>query len=129
MMPEFALLRAFNDMRDAVCSANSGALGTLLADDYRGVDARGCVDAGRLAPQCCIGGIPGVEKYEVADLEVHIFGDVGLVTWLGYMHGRCSDGTTQHRLRFCALFLRRDSKWQLFFTQCTELSNGATTLV
>lgn len=116
------LLAAFRGVREALLSGHAGAIRELYAEDFRSHSLRGDVE-GRDAVLEAFG--PGgvkLDMFEVEDLEVEVFGDVGVLTGLGSISGRYQRTEFRHRVRFVDIFVRRDGRWRYHFSQSTEIA-------
>jgi ketosteroid isomerase-like protein len=122
MSPEEEVLRAFYDIRDALCAPDPAALERLIAEDYRGFDLRGDIEQRQTILDSYVPGKARLTKFELDEIATHVFGEIGLVTGLGRIAGIYENDRFHHSLRFCDIFVRRDSRWRLFFTQNTEIA-------
>jgi ketosteroid isomerase-like protein len=118
------LLEAFRGVRQALLSGDTGAIRELYAEDFRSHSLRGDAE-GRDAVLEAFG--PGgvkLDLFEVEDLAVEVFGDVGILTGLGSISGWFDRSEFRHRVRFVDIFLRRDGRWRYHFSQSTEIAAG-----
>jgi len=116
------LLEAFRGVREALLSGDTGAIRELYAEDFRSHSLRGDVE-GRDAVLAAFG--PGglkLDMFEVEDLEVEVFGDVGVLTGLGSVSGWLDRAEFRHRVRFVDIFVGRDGRWRYHFSQSTEIA-------
>lgn len=116
------LLETFKGVREALLAADTGAIRELYAEDFRSHSLRGDVE-GRDAVLEAFG--PGgvkLDMFEVEDLGVEVFGDVGVLTGLGSISGRYQGTEFRHRVRFVDIFVRRDGLWRYHFSQSTEIA-------
>jgi len=115
------LLAAFRAVRDALVAGDRAAILDLYAEDFRSQSLRGEVE-GRDVVLAAFGpGGVALDLFEVEDLAVEVFGDVGILTGLGSISGRYDRTEFRHRLRFVDIFLRRDGRWRYHFSQSTEI--------
>ncbi len=121
MSPADEVLRTFYDIRDALKGPDPAALDKLIAEDYRGFDLRGDVENREAILEFYQPGRARLEKFEVDDLRTHVSGELGVVTGLGFLSGRFGGDVFDHTVRFCDILVLRDSRWQLLFTQTTEV--------
>lgn len=124
MSPTDEVLRAFYEIRDALMVPDPAALESLIANDYQGFDLRGSVETREAIIECYQPGIARLEVFEVNDIRTHVSGDLGIVTGLGELTGIYGGDRFSHTVRFCDIFVLRESLWQLFFTQTTEVARG-----
>jgi len=121
MNVEDEVLQTFNDIRDALCKPDPETLRSLIAEDYRGFDLGGGVERRSTILDFYKPGGAVLDVFEVDGIEVHVFGEVGIVTGSGRIAGRYGGDIFDHRMRFCDIYVQRGSKWLLFFTQGTEV--------
>ncbi len=116
-----SLLAAFMAVRDALLAGDTEALRALYAEDFRSHSLRGEVEGREAVLEAF--GPDGVrlDIFEVEDLAVEVFGDVGILTGLGSIGGRFDRTEFRHRVRFVDIFLRRDGRWRYLFSQSTEI--------
>jgi ketosteroid isomerase-like protein len=116
-----SLLAAFMAVRDALLAGDTEALRALYAEDFRSHSLRGEVEGREAVLEAF--GPDGVrlDMFEVEDLAVEVFGDVGILTGLGSIGGRFDRTEFRHRVRFVDIFLRRDGRWRYLFSQSTEI--------
>ncbi|MCK7491940.1 MAG: nuclear transport factor 2 family protein [Comamonadaceae bacterium] len=63
-----------------------------------------------------------LDVFEVEDVTVEVFGEVGLLTGLGSISGSYDATEFRHRVRFVDIYLRRDGRWRYCFSQSTEIA-------
>lgn len=115
------LLAAFRAVREALLAGDRAAIRALYAEDFRGHSLQGEVEG--LNDVLAAYGPGGVrlDVFEVEDLSVEVFGEVGLLTGLGQISGRFEKSEFRHRVRFVDIYLRRDGRWRYYFSQSTEI--------
>lgn len=116
-----SLLAAFHAVRDALLAGDTAAIRGIYAEGFRSHSLVGEVE-GRESVLAAFGpGGVALDMFEVEDLAVEIFGDVGILTGLGSISGRFDRTEFRHRVRFVDIFLRRDGLWRYHFSQSTEI--------
>jgi ketosteroid isomerase-like protein len=125
MSAEEELLTAFYEIRDALCAPDPAALEHLIAEDYRGFDLRGDIEQRQTILDSFVPGKAKLTKFELDEIDTQVFGEIGLVTGLGRIAGVYEDDRFHHTVRFCDVLVMRDSRWQLLFTQNTEVTDRA----
>ncbi len=120
-----SLLDAFRAVRDGLLSNDTEALEKLYADDFRSHSLRGEVEGRESVLEAFGPGGVRLDMFEVEDLEVEVFGEVGILTGLGSISGRFDKTGFRHRVRFVDVFLRRDGRWRYRFSQSTEIAADA----
>jgi ketosteroid isomerase-like protein len=116
------LLAAFRAVRDALVAGDRAAIRDLYAEDFRSHSLRGEVEERDDVLAAFGPGGVRLDMLETEDLEVEIFGDVGILTGLGQIGGRFDRTEFRHRVRFVDIFLRRDGRWRYRFSQSTEIA-------
>jgi ketosteroid isomerase-like protein len=118
------LLEAFRSVRDALLAGDTGAVRELYAEDFRSHSLHGDVEGREAVLEAFAPGGVSLEMFEVEDLEVEIFGEVGILTGLGSISGRVERKEFRHRVRFVDIFVRREGRWRYHFSQSTEIAAG-----
>jgi ketosteroid isomerase-like protein len=116
------LLQTFEKVKTALFSCDVQALEELMAEDYVGFDPRGERQDRQSTLEAYAPGGVKLDRYDVHDVETKIFGDVGVITGKGYIHGTFGESAFEHDLRFLDMYVMRDGRWQLAMTQVTPLS-------
>jgi len=115
------LLAAFRAVRDALIAGDTEALQGLYAEDFRSHSIRGDVEGREAVLEAFGPGGVRLDMFEVEDLEVEVFGEVGILTGLGSISGRFDRTEFRHRVRFIDIYLWRDGRWRYYFSQSTEV--------
>lgn len=118
------LLEAFRSVRDALLAGDTEAIRELYAEDFRSHSLDGDVEGREAVLEAFAPGGVSLEMFEVEDLRVEVFGEVGVLTGLGSINGRLERKEFRHRVRFVDIFLRRDGRWRYHFSQSTEIVAG-----
>ena len=121
MSSEQEVNEAFFAVRDALSIPDPEALSTLIAEDYRGFDLRGGIETRDAILEYYQPGICRLTGLETTDLRTFISGDLGIVTGIGVLSGEYGTDSFHHTVCFCDMFVRRDKRWQLLFSQTTEV--------
>lgn len=124
-MSEEALLSTFRQFRDALFACDTEALDSLLAEDYRGYNLRGGLEDRVAVLEAYSPGNAELRDFEVAELRVDVFSEVGIVTGRGYVEGQWQGQTWSHHLRFCDIYVLREGRWILFLSHGTPLEDPA----
>ena len=118
------VLQAFYQIREALMEPDTATLNALIAQDYRGFDLRGHVETRDVILEFYRPGVVRLEVFEVSDIRTHVSGSLGIVTGRGSLTGSYGDDQFAHTVLFCDLFELRDARWQLLFTQTTEVEEA-----
>lgn len=114
------LLAAFRDVRDALLAGDMEAVRELYAEDFRSHSLSGDVEGREAVLEAFGPGGVRLDMFEVEDLAVEIFGEVGILTGLGSISGRFDKTEFRHRVRFVDVFVWRAGRWLYRFSQSTE---------
>lgn len=114
---------AFNRFRDALLACDTAALDGLLAPDYRGYNLQGELEDREVVLQAYRPGETALETWEVKDLRIDVFGEIGLVTGRGHVAGTWKGHPWAHHLRFCDIYLSREGAWRLYLSQATPMAS------
>ena len=123
-MSKDALLSVFNRFRDALFACDTATLDTLLARDYRSYNLRGELEDREVVLDAYRPGAATLTEFEVHELEIEVFSEVGIITGKGYVAGTWAGESWCHHLRFCDVYVNRDGRWQLFLSHATPMDDG-----
>ena len=115
----------FFAIRDALSVPDPAKLSTLIAEDYSGFDLRGGIETRDAILECYQPGTCRLTGLETSDLRTIVSGDLGMVTGIGILSGEYGTDSFQHTVCFCDVFKRRENRWQLLFSQTTEVQSVA----
>jgi ketosteroid isomerase-like protein len=122
------VLAAFHQFRDALLACDTAALNDLMTSDYRGYNLRGVLEGRDMVLDAYRPGETSLEEWEMDDLQVEVFSEVGILTGKGYVAGTWQGQPWSHHLRFCDIYVRRDGAWRLYLSHATPLieADGAS---
>jgi hypothetical protein len=60
----------------------------------------------------------------VSDVQVEIFSEVGILTGKGYLAGTWEDQDWSHHLRFCDVYVKKESGWRLHLSHATPMEEA-----
>ena len=123
MTPKEEVLQACNKFKDALFDGDYDSLNELLCQDYRSFNLAGQVEYRDLVLEVYGKNKVQLDKFDVSDMNIDVFENIGIVTGKGYIRGRFKNEVWEHDLRFCDIYVKRESKWQLFFSQGTPIIN------
>lgn len=121
MSSQDELLKVFDELRNALMKCELPKLQAIYAEDYRGFNVRGEEENRELVFKYYTPGGVQLSLYEVSDLHISVLGEVGIITGKGRIRGRYAGYDFEHYLRFTDIFINRDSRWQYFISQATEI--------
>jgi ketosteroid isomerase-like protein len=117
------VLSVFSRFRDALFSNDVDTLDAIMAPDYRAYNLRGGLEERDLVLQAYCPGVVKMERFETSDLQVEIFGEIGIVTGCGFVAGLAGGEQWEHDLRFCDIYRRTGERWQLHLSFATPLDS------
>jgi hypothetical protein len=123
-MSKEALLAAFHRFRDALFACDTDTLDALLAEDYRSYSLRGELEDRNVVLDAYRPGFAELKDFEISELRIEVFSEVGIITGKGYVAGRWGGEPWSHHLRFCDIYVDRDGSWQILLSQATPLEEG-----
>lgn len=124
-MSKDALLSVFNRFRDALFASDTPTLDTLLARNYRGHNLRGELEDREAVLHAYRPGAANLTEFEVDEVEIEVFSEVGIITGKGYVAGTWEGQPWSHHLRFCDVYVNRDGRWQLLLSHATPMAEPA----
>jgi ketosteroid isomerase-like protein len=121
MTQEAELRATFTAIGKALGRNDREALTRLYAEEYQGHSIRGDVENRDMV--LATYGSGDVRRYKMTDVEmkVEVQGDVGLISGSGIVSGTWGETEFSHLVRFLEVYLWRDSRWQCYRSQCTEI--------
>ena len=125
MATEEQILDCFYAFRDALMSNDTEALDGLMTQGYRAFNLRGELEGRELVLETYGPGSTTLDTWEVSDLGVEVFSEVGILTGKGFLAGTWEGQEWSHHLRFCDVFVRENGAWHLHLSQATPMEGGA----
>ncbi|KPK28487.1 MAG: hypothetical protein AMJ61_02230 [Desulfobacterales bacterium SG8_35_2] len=117
------LIEAFENFKNALFENDKDTLEKLLAIDFQGFNIYGYPENREIILDVYGSGDVKLDKYEVDDLSFRVIGEIGIITGKGLITGNYKTDTFRHHIRFCDLYIHRDSYWQLYLSQATEIKS------
>jgi hypothetical protein len=118
------LLSAFDEFRDALKTCDTRTLDALMAPDYRSYNMRGELEEREVVLEAYSPGNATLEEWEMEDLQVELFAEVGILSGKGYLAGHWQGHPWSHHLRFVDIWILRDGRWQVLLSQATEMEES-----
>jgi len=115
------LLKTFENFKTALFTGDRQKLDQIIAADYRGYTIYGTIEDREAILNVYGNSLLQLEKYDVHDIRVEVIGEVGIISGQGYIRGKYDDALFEHRVRFLDIYRFRESHWQLYLTQITEI--------
>ncbi len=121
MTREAELRATFTAIGKALSENDTEVLTRLYDKEYQGHSIRGEVEDRDMVLSTY--GPGGVRQYGMTEVEMkaEIQGNVGVVSGSGIVSGTWGETEFSHRVRFLEVYLWRDSRWQCYRSQCTEI--------
>ena len=122
-LPEQELATLEDEWSRATVRRDGAALAPFYADEYIFTDPDGVVSDKTQEITEITSGTLNLTSYEFEDLQVHVYGEVAVVTGGNTITGvwedlqRDMNGT----YRFTDVFVRRDGRWQCVASQASRL--------
>jgi len=111
----------FRSFRDALFASDVATLDRILAEDYRGYNLRGDLEERETILEAYSPGGVALERFEVAELDVYMSADVGILTGRGHVAGSYAGDPWEHDLRFCDIYVERLGEWRLLISHATPM--------
>lgn len=118
-----AVLDTFHRFRDALFACDTETLDEILAPEYRGYDLNGNLETRSAILEAYRPGTTTISEWEISDLQVEEYPEVGILTGVGYVAGEWKGEPWSHRLRFCDVYVKRGNAWVLLLTQATPTAD------
>jgi ketosteroid isomerase-like protein len=109
--------------RNAILTSNSAVMGTLLADDYMAITARGTLQTKEQALARLASGRVHYTSLELSDRKVRFYGTTALVTSLAQATGSNSDGEDiSGSYRYTRVYVRNaQGKWKIVSFEASRI--------
>ena len=117
------IMAAFYRFRDALMAQDTQALDELMAIDYRSYNLRGHLEERDLVLDVYRPGGASLEEWDLTDLQLEVFPEVGILTGRGRIAGSSQGHTWSHDLRFCDVWVLREGAWQILLSQATPMEH------
>lgn len=124
-MSQEAVLSVSSRFRDALFACDTETLETLLAEDFRSYNLRGELEDRTVVLEAYRPGVTELTDYEVTDLQVEVFTEVGILTGKGYVAGTWKGHPWSHHLRFCDVYVLRNGTWKILLSHATPMEEPA----
>ena len=118
------LIKAFEDLKEALRTCNVQKLRQIILDDYRGFTLNGTIEIKEdilvhFKPDCI-----KLSKYEVSDIGYEVYSEIGIVSGKGFIAGSYEDHEFHHKVLFIDIFKYINNRWRYFKSQVTEIQSG-----
>jgi len=106
---------------NAILHKNADVLYRVMADDFSGVSPNGERYTKAEAIADVQSGFYAVEKMDLQNVDVRVFGEMALVTYYQNEKSRFGDEDTTGRYTFTDVWLKRDGVWEVISSHGTPL--------
>ncbi len=113
---EQALLKLQQEWIAAIRRRDAGVLGTLIADDYVGINQEGIVGDKKQGIEPALASAPSREPIVAENQKVRFYGNTAIIT------GQLIHGGVR-RINFTQVWAKRLGRWQIVSWQGTQISN------
>ena len=115
------LTQLVKDLNRAVVNADIAFLERALHQDYVHIRPRGTVEnRAQYLENRKTGGVD-YESRGVEEVQVLLYGDTAIVTYRCPAKGKDQQGTIDEQQRSTHVFIRRDGRWQIVYSQHTPI--------
>jgi|SRR3989339_640246 len=118
------LLKAFEELKEALKNCNSSKLEKIISDDYSGFGLQGTIEnKENILHHFKPGGIK-LSRYDVEDLKYEVLDNVGLVSGRGIIAGSYGVYEFNHKVLFTDIFKYTGGVWKYYKSQATEITSA-----
>jgi len=121
MSTEEQILETAEKIKTALFNQDTEALTQLFAEDYRSFDIRGLEENRDLTLSVYKSGGADMEVYDMDEVQVNVFGEVGIMTGRGTIRGKFEGHVFGHIIRFTDVYILREHGWQVWISHATEI--------
>lgn len=118
------LVKAFEDLKEALKTCKVQKLKQIILDEYRGFTLNGTIEIkedilAHFKPGCI-----ELSKYEVSDIAYEVFSEIGIVSGEGFIAGSYENHEFHHKVLFIDIFKYINNSWRYFKSQVTEIQSS-----
>ena len=117
------LIKAFEDLKEALRTCNEQKLRQIILDEYRGFTLNGTIEIKDDILEHFKPGCIKLSKYEVAGIACELFSEIGIVSGQGFIAGSYENHEFHHKVLFTDIFKYVDDSWKYFKSQVTEIQS------
>ena len=121
MSAEKQILETAEKIKSALFNQDTEALTQLFAEDYRSFDIRGLEEDRELVLSVYKSGGAELEVYDMDEVQVNVFGEVGIMTGRGTIRGKFEGHEFGHTIRFTDIYVLRDGRWLVWVSHATDI--------
>jgi ketosteroid isomerase-like protein len=108
--------------RTAMLKSDSAAMGTLLAEDYTGITAKGAIQTKEQTLNSIKTGALQLTSLEISDRKVRIYGSTAVVTSVAELKGSRNDEELSGRYRYTRVYARTpQSQWKIVSFEASRI--------
>jgi len=111
--------------RSAVLSSATGAMDSLLADDYTAINANGTLQTKQEWLASLRSGRVRFTTLDISDRKVRFYGETAVVTSRAQVQGTGSDGGVFGSFRYTRVYVRNaQGKWKIVSFEASRITNS-----
>ena len=118
------LLRIETDLLNAYVHRDLSVRDRYVADEFVGVDSSGSIYSKQQDMQDMKDGTFALKSFKEEDVQVRLLGDSAVVTGRNTATSVYKGKEDSFTIRFVDTFLRRDGRWQMVYSQDTNVADG-----
>src|ERR1700680_3443998 len=118
------LMRIETDLRNAYVHRDFGVPDRYVAEEFVGVDRSGSIYSKQQDMQAMKDGTFALKSFKEEDVQVRLLGDAAVVTGRNTATSLYKGKEDSFTIRFVDAFLRRDGRWQMVYSQDTNIADG-----
>ena len=115
------LKQLVKDLNAAIVKADIAFLERVLDQDYVHYRPRGTVENRAQYLENRMNGNVNFESLVADDVKVRFYGDTAIVTYRSTAKGKDQQGAIDEQRLWTRVFVRRDGRWQLVYSQGTSI--------
>lgn len=109
--------------REAMLADNVETMGRMLADDYLGIEPNGIIKTKAETLYAWKNHLIEMQRLDLSDLHVRIYGDTAVVTSRAYVIGRGPDGLRNGEYRYTRVYHRESSgEWRIVSFEANRIT-------
>ena len=111
--------------RQAILSADSKTMASLLADDYVGISANGMLQSKDETLEKLSSGKLHFTSFELSERKVRFYGATAVVTAIATVQGSAAEGELAGNFRYMRVYVRKESgQWQIVSFEISRIREG-----
>jgi hypothetical protein len=117
-----SLLKAFEELKEALKNCNRSTLEKIISDDYSGIGLQGTIEnKENILYHFKPGGIK-LSRYDVEEIKHEVLDNIGFVSGRGMIAGSYGEYEFKHTVLFTDIFKYTRGMWKYYKSQVTEIA-------